>query len=163
MQLKIPYFFDQMLQLLFFSTARFCAAIIQGRRLFLRKRADINDGWIRYVHVVHCTYKWYSDNCTCTCNLPACCQLQKKVVQHEQPGSPWTVILAYSHTCACATYTSCSYYLRAAFILLRASIVRQLFKGGNHSRAVSNRRNTLHLYALICTVWLSSVHISSLQ
>ena len=40
-----------------FSAARFCAATIQGRRLFLREPADINDGWIRYVHIVHCTYK----------------------------------------------------------------------------------------------------------
>ena len=40
-----------------FSAARFCAATIQGQHLFLREPADINDGWIRYVHVVHCTYK----------------------------------------------------------------------------------------------------------
>ena len=39
-------------------------------------------------------------------------------------GSLLTIVMNYSHTCACAAYTSHGYYSRAAFISLRASTIR---------------------------------------
>ena len=46
---ELPYFFDQTTRLL---GARFCEATIQGRRYFIGKPADINDGWIRYIRAI---------------------------------------------------------------------------------------------------------------
>ena len=44
-------------------------------------------------------------------------------------GSLLTIVINYSHTCACAAYTSHGYYLRAAFISVRASDCAAIIRG----------------------------------
>ena len=55
----------------------------------------------------------------CLCAISqSCCQLWKRVLQHEQPCSAnlLTDIRNYLHTFVCAVYTSRGYYSRAASI-----------------------------------------------
>ena len=63
--------------------------------------------------------------------------------------SPVIVVRNYLHTCVFATYSSCGYYSRAVFILLRAPDCaatiqgRQLFEAGVYLRAASTRGRCL--------------------
>ena len=60
---------------------------------------------------------------------------EKELYNTNSPSSsPLIVVRNYSHTCACAAYTSCGYYSRAAFISLRALIPRLLFEGSVYSK-----------------------------
>ena len=45
--------------------------------------------------------------------------------------------------CACATYTSCRYYLKAAFISLRASVCVATIEGGDYLRVASIQRSVV--------------------
>ena len=51
-----------------------------------------------------------------------------------------TVIRKYLHTCACATYGSCSYYLGAVFISLRASDCAATFDGSDYLKKYGKSR-----------------------
>ena len=54
------------------------------------------------------------------------------------------IVRNYFHTCACATYSSHSYYSRAAFISFRAPDCVATIWGGNYSRVVSIQRYTVY-------------------
>ena len=111
----IPYFFNQMPQLLFFH----CSFL----RSYYLRAATIR-GW--------CFFPWKA----CMSNLVTTVRRCQKYTQplssavscgnesyytNSPTTSLVTVVRNHSQSCLCATYTSHSYYSRAAFISLRAS------------------------------------------
>ena len=67
---KVPYFFDQMLWLLF-----------EGGIYFIGKPVDSNNGWIRYMQAIQLGLIDAGTACT-TCQ--SYCQLWKQVLKHVQ-------------------------------------------------------------------------------
>ena len=93
-----------------------CGYTIEGGVYFFGKPGDTNDGWIRYVRV-----RWWrlldaSSTCSLLVLLSAVGTI--RTTQTVLALVWWTIIRNYSHTWACAMFTS--YYSRAAFILFKS-------------------------------------------
>ena len=117
----IPYFFDQMPQLLFFMALVFVRLLFDGDVYFFRKPADTKTAG-------QGMYEQYSYDCQMLPVVNATCQSWKPVVQHKQPqlqlDDRHLKLFAYMYTCVCAMYmySSHDYYLRAAFSFFRGGV-----------------------------------------
>ena len=138
----VSYFFNQTPRLLFFSLLIFLRLLFEGGIYFF---ADINDGWIRYVRVILLKtattvrhYQLFAQPLS-----PAVSRGNESYYTNSPSASLVTVVRKYSQASACAAYSSCSYYLRAAFISLRASDCaatiqgQRLFEAGVYSKQYS--------------------------
>ena len=103
-----------------FFAGHFCAAILRGQPLFPWKsrrhqwRLDKVHTSDTVTTVRRC--QWYTQPLS-----PAVCRWNESYNTKSLSASPVTVVRNYSYTCVCAAYTNRGYYLRASFILLRAS------------------------------------------
>ena len=101
----------------FFFTARFCAATIRGRHLFLWRAHNINNGWIRYVWVDIVSSKRSLSVMLSAMEASHATQTALASYPGHSPGtrlnspsaSPGTAIRNYLHMCVCAAYSSHGY------------------------------------------------------
>ena len=133
-------------------TARFCAAIIRGWHLFLWKtqrhqqRLDKVHTGDTVTTVRHC--QQYAQPLS-----PAVSHGIESYNTNNSSASLVTIISNYSHTYACVTYTSHSYYLRTAFILLSASNYAATIRGWRlFERSIySKKYGILMCILLVCS------------
>ena len=93
-----------------------CGYTIEDGVYFFGKPGDTNDGWIRYVRV---RWWWLLDaSSTHSLSVLLSAVGVSRTTQTVLALVWWTIIRNYSHTWACAMFTS--YYSRAAFISLKS-------------------------------------------
>ena len=87
---------------------------------FLGKPTDINDSWIRFVQAIQW---WLLDAVSSSSSLSVLLSVcgNEPYNMSSLSVSLVTVVRNYLHRCVCAACTSRGYYLKVAFILLRAS------------------------------------------
>ena len=135
---------------IYFTTC-FMQLLFEGGVYFFGKPRDINDGWIRYVRV-----RWWRllDAVSSTHSLSVLLSGMgtTRTTQHSPSASVVTVIRNHSHTCACAAFTSCDYYSRAAFITSKSFGLC-----GYYSRAVTIRGRCL-FEEIRCNMYSKCLH-----
>ena len=134
----VLYFFNQIPRLLFFLCL-FSAATIRGRSLFkggvyfFGKPTDIKDGWIRCVRVIQ---RWLLDTVSSSRSLSVLLSAGNELYYTNSPSA--SLVTVVRNICT-RVYTSCGYYSRTAFILLKAFVCGSTV--GGCMGAVSIRRS----------------------
>ena len=114
----IQYFFDQTPRLLFISLVVLCSYYSRAAFISLESPWTSTKSWIRYASetmTVARRCQYYAEPLT-----PAVSRGYDSYNTNSLSASVVTVVRNYSHTCACAAFTSRSYYSRAVFISFKS-------------------------------------------